>query len=408
MTRKNSLFVCLLTFALLGSLLLTGCQQPQPAEKTAGQTTVTEMEKKAEPSQDAEQNTQPEAVKSEETTPAPTPRLSVVATTFVVRDLADKIGADNIKLTQLMTPGADPHSWEPTAEDMKKLEEADLILANGAGMEPWLEKLVDSNPSLKEKVVLTSAGIDLIQSSHHHEDEEGDEHADCDHEDGDCDHDHDHEDGDCDHDHKDADHDHKREDHDEDHEDHHHDDCDHDSCCHHHGGVDPHTWLAPLNALKQAETICKALGEKDPDMAKDYEMRLTFLTKGLKELDQLYKEGLKPLKHRLLVTNHEAFAYLCQAYDLEQLGITGVYADEEPSAGRMAEIIDLVKEKDVKCIFTEQLLSTKVAEAISEATGAKTAQLNPFGNVSQEEIDNGVDYFSLMIANLETLKANLD
>ena len=108
-----------------------------------------------------------------------------------------------------------------------------------------------------------------------------------------------------------------------------------------------------------------------------------------------------------IVVSHEAFGYLCHAYGLEQLAIKGISSDSEPTPGRMAEMIDFVREHEVKVIFFEELASPKVAEAIARETGARTMLLNPLEGLSEENLRAGKDYFSVMEENLEALKQAL-
>lgn len=296
-------------------------------------------------------------------------KAKVIGTSYVMAYFAREIAGDKLDVQQLLPPGAEAHGWEPTAQDMVSLQDSSLIIANGAGMESWLPSLLESIPGAKDKLVDTSEGLELLAGgghTHEHEEEHADEHE---------------------------------------HEEEHTDEHGHHS--HEHGLYDPHTWLSPLQAKAQAENIMRALIRLDHDNEKTYRENFDKLAVRLDELDRKFKEELKSLSHRTLVTNHEAFAYLCHAYDLEQIGITGVYADEEPSPARMAEIIELVKEHGIPCIFTEELLSPKIAEMISESTGARNAELNPIGNITQEQLDAGEDYFTLMEKNLSTLLREL-
>ena len=124
---------------------------------------------------------------------------------------------------------------------------------------------------------------------------------------------------------------------------------------------------------------------------------------------------MSALPNKSIVVSHEAFGYLCDAYGLTQMGIEGLSPDSEPDPARMAEIIDFVKANHVKVIFFEELVSPKVAktiaketETIAAETGAQTRVLNPLEGLSDEELKNGADYFSVMEDNLKQLKAALE
>ena len=110
-----------------------------------------------------------------------------------------------------------------------------------------------------------------------------------------------------------------------------------------------------------------------------------------------------PLPNRTIVVAHEAFGYLCDAYGLTQVGIEGLSPDSEPDPGRMAEVIDFVREHSISTIFFEELVSPKVAEAIASETGAQAKMLSPLEGLSDEQAAAGADYFSVMHDNLAAL-----
>ena len=177
---------------------------------------------------------------------------------------------------------------------------------------------------------------------------------------------------------------------------------------HDHGQFDPHVWLSPVNAKKEMENIKNAYVKADPENKDYYEKNYQTYTAEFDKLDQEYKDTLSALPNKSIVVSHEAFGYLCDAYGLTQMGIEGLSPDSEPDPARMAEIIDFVKANHVKVIFFEELVSPKVAETIAAETGAQTQVLNPLEGLSDEELKNGADYFSVMEDNLKQLKAALE
>ncbi len=109
-----------------------------------------------------------------------------------------------------------------------------------------------------------------------------------------------------------------------------------------------------------------------------------------------------------MVTSHDAFGYLAARYGLEVEGIAGLSPDAEPDPARLAELADLAEEEGVTTIFTETLVSPDIAETLArEAGGLQTAVLNPLEGLTEDEVDAGDDYFSVMRANLETLRQGL-
>jgi len=167
---------------------------------------------------------------------------------------------------------------------------------------------------------------------------------------------------------------------------------------------DPHIWLDPLKAKIEMENIKKALVEADPENKDYYEENYEMYSIEFDNLHNEYKAILDPLINRDIVVSHEAFGYLTKAYDLNQIAIEGLTPDSEPTPSRIAQIIDFAKVNHVKVIFFEEMVSPKVAESIAKAIDAKTAILNPLEGLTDEQIENGNDYFSVMRENLKTLE----
>lgn len=275
-------------------------------------------------------------------------KLNIVASFYPMYDFAKRIAGDYADVTCLVPAGTEPHDWEPSSKDMKTIQEADFLIYNGAGMEHWVKDVLDGLGSDTKLVsVETSKGVNLLSL------EEDDDH-------------------------------------------------DHD-----HGGTDPHVWLSPLNAKIQMKNICDALSEKDSEHKTEYAANLDKANADFDTLDSEFHKGLDPLPNKTIVVSHQAFGYLCEAYGLTQMPIEGVEADAEPNAQEMKEITEFVKEHNVKVIFTEELVSPKVAQAIAEATGARVEELNPLEGLTDEELKAGEDYLSVMRDNLKALEGAL-
>lgn len=336
-------------------------------------------------------------------------KLKVAASFYPMYDFALKIGADQIDLINLVPSGTEPHDWEPSASDLTNLEKADVFIYSGAGMEHWVDRVLNSLTNSDLTVVEASDGI-ALRTSDEDEDEE--------HE-----HDHDHEehnDGERDeHDHKDEDHNggEQEEQEDHDHEEHH----DHEKSSHffdltsheshaghsHDGGLDPHVWLNPEYAKKEMENIKNAFISADPKNKDFYEANYQKYAAEFDRLDEDFHNTIEPLPNREIVVAHEAYGYLCDAYGLTQVGVEGLTPDSEPTPRRMARIIDFVREHHVKVIFFEALTSSKSADTVAAETGIKTAVLNPLEGLSGEEIEAGNDYLSVMRENLKALSEAL-
>ena len=244
-------------------------------------------------------------------------KLRVLTSFYPMYDFACKIGGDCIDVTNMVPSGTEPHDWEPSTNDLKNLEKADVFIYNGADM-----------------------------------------------------HEHAHE---------------------------------HEGADHHHGDFDPHVWLDPENAKIEMEAIKDALCAADPENSTVFQSNYEKYAAELDALDKEYSDTLSPLPNRTIVVAHEAFGYLCDAYGLTQVGIEGLSPDSEPDPGRMAEVIDFVREHSISTIFFEELVSPKVAEAIASETGAQAKMLSPLEGLSDEQAAAGADYFSVMHDNLAAL-----
>lgn len=290
-------------------------------------------------------------------------KLNVMASFYPMYDFATKVGGDKVEVTNMVPAGTEPHDWEPAATDVKNLEEADVFIYNGAGMEHWTEDVLGALDNKELKVVEASRGLTLLEGKEEDEEETEDSSSDSDASDESTDSE---------------------------------------------ITYDPHVWLNPLNAKAEMENIKNAFVEADPDNKDYYEQNYETYAEKFDQLDKEYKDGLADTKSKDLITSHEAFGYLCQAYGLNQVGIEGLSPDSEPDASRMNEIIKFAKENNVKTIFFEELVSPKVSETIADEIGAKTAVLNPLEGLTDDEISSGEDYFSVMESNLKTIEDALN
>lgn len=281
-------------------------------------------------------------------------RLRVLTSFYPMYDFACKIGGDCIDVTNMVPSGTEPHDWEPSTNDLKNLEKADVFIYNGADMEPWADDLLVSRSDTL-RVVEASENVELRTTDGEHE------------------HTHEHEGAD-----------------------------------HHHGDFDPHVWLDPENAKIEMEAIRDALCAADPENSTVFQSNYEKYAAELDALDAEFREKLAPLLNRTIVVAHEAFGYLCDAYGLTQVGIEGLSPDSEPDPGRMAEVIDFVREHSISTIFFEELVSPKVAEAIASETGAQAKMLSPLEGLSDEQAAAGADYFSVMHDNLAALMEALN
>jgi zinc transport system substrate-binding protein len=169
------------------------------------------------------------------------------------------------------------------------------------------------------------------------------------------------------------------------------------------GAVDPHVWLDPSIMAVIVDEVAARLAQIDPAHRETYEANAQELNSRLAALDRDYSEALSSCGSRDIVTSHAAFGYLAERYDLNQVSISGIDPEAEPSPERLAEVARFVQEHDVSTIFFEELVSPEVAETIASETGAHTAMLSPL----ESEPQSG-DYVDAMKDNLATLTEALD
>lgn len=168
------------------------------------------------------------------------------------------------------------------------------------------------------------------------------------------------------------------------------------------GTVDPHFWLDPTRLADVADAVGQRLGEVDPAHAAAFTDRAAEVRAELEALDAELAEGLAGCAGTDLVTSHTAFGYLAARYDMEQVGITGLSPESEPSPKALAEVADFVADNDVRTIYSETLVSPEVARTLARETGVQTAVLDPLEGLSSES--SGEDYRSVMRANLAVLQ----
>ncbi|KAA0689927.1 metal ABC transporter substrate-binding protein [Enterococcus faecium] len=291
-------------------------------------------------------NTNKEADKKED--------LTIVATFYPMYDFTKEIVGDEGNVKLLIPAGTEPHDFEPSAKERAEISDADVFVYNSSDMEFFVDSLKDSVDSKQTLMIEAAKGIDRLES------QEADEHEES--EEG---HDHAHE-------------------------------------------YDPHVWLDPVLAIKEVRTIAGELGEKYPDKKVIFTKNADAYIKKLETLDQKYSEELKNATNRTFVTQHAAFAYLANQYNLEQVAISGVSPDQEPTPSRLAELKEFVKKNNIKVIYFEENASSKVAETLSNETGVKLEVLNPLESLTNEQIKAGENYISVMEKNLEALKESIN
>lgn len=263
--------------------------------------------------------------------------LKIVTSFYPLYEIAHRIGGDLVTLKNIVPGGTEPHDYEPTARDIIDMREADLVLYNGMGLEPWKDKII---PDLQKNNTPTVQISDLLKNVII--------------------------------------------------------------------ANDPHFWLDPLNYKIETEEISKKIIELDPTHGDSYKLNTKKFIRELDALDLAYASGLKTCKFDTFITNHGAFSYLAKRYHLNIIPIAGLSPDIEPSPKTMADITNIIKQKSIRYILTETLVSSKIADTLAASSGAKTLLLNPLEGLTNEEISAGENYISIMKDNLSNLQTALE
>ena len=284
-----------------------------------------------------------ETATPEVTTEVATEKIQIVAGFYPLAYAAEGVAGDLAEVVSLAGPGVEPHDLELTPGDVAKINDADLVVYIPEFI-PALDAVVKTLD--QSKVINATQGITLISGdSHSHEGEEA----------------HSEEEG-----HSDE------------------------------SATDPHIWLNPSNMVLIGKSIAKALSALTSDSAID-ENRSSF-ENGLNALATDYTAKLANCSIKALVVSHEAFGYIANAYGFEQVGISGLSPEAEPSPARLAEVAKIAKAENATTIYYESLVDPKVAKTLADELKITAEMLDPL-----ESPPASGDYLSVMQQNLDTL-----
>ena len=233
-------------------------------------------------------------------------KLPVVTSFSILADMVHQVGGEHIQITNMVGPDADAHTYEPTPDDAKALLKAKLIIKNGLGFEPWLDRLVTSTET-RASVISASHGViprSLV------------------------------EDGET--------------------------------------IPDPHAWHNLANTELYIANITKALIAADPANKADYQRNSQTYLKQIYALlaEAKAKLGSLPPGNRKIVTSHDAFGYLGQAYGIDFMAPQGLSTEREPSAAEVAALITQIRQAKVKAVFMENIKDARLLKQIADESGA--------------------------------------
>ncbi|WP_407372035.1 metal ABC transporter substrate-binding protein [Carnobacterium sp.] len=288
----------------------------------------------------------------QENTQPETDKLNVVTTFYPMYDFTKNVAGDEAEVTLLLEAGTDTHGYEPSAKEVAAISDADVFVYNSEEMEVWVSSVLESIGTENTVVVNASEGISLLESTeedHHDENEE---------------------------------------------EGHHHE-------------VDPHIWLDPVLAQEEVINIKEGLVAADPENEEIYETNAIQYNEKLQALEKEFTNAFSDATNRVFVTQHAAFAYLANRYDLEQVSIAGISTEEEPSPAKLAELQDYINANDIHYIYYAETSSSKIAETLANETGTELEILNPIEGITTEDQEKGTDYIQLMKNNLAALQKSI-
>ena len=294
-------------------------------------------------------------------------KINVVATTPMVGEFVSQVGGDNINLTVIMPPEADPHTYEPAPQDAGTIADADLVFYTGLRYEPAaVVKLLESSACSTDVLAEVGENVFPIEFKEGGHDDHGD------------------------HD------DHDEEGHD-DHEGHE---------GHDHGAFDPHFWFDPNRVAYATEYIESKLVEFDPSNASSYEAAGSAYTDELKSLTGQVSDLIStvPSQNRKLITTHESLGYLEAKFGLEVLStiIPSLDSANEISPAQLVDVIDVIEDNNVKVIFIEAEAPSVYAETIVAETGIKAVE-----GLWVETLKEGQSYPDFLISAVELIVENL-
>jgi zinc transport system substrate-binding protein len=280
----------------------------------------------------------------------------IVTTLFPFYDITRTLIGDQAEISLLLPPGIEPHSFEPTPQDIVKLQEADIFIYTGDIMEPWVKDIISDLPKTVT-IVNASNGITLIEGvdDHGHDDDHGDEKN-------------------------------KEK-----------------------LALDPHFWLDFNNTTIATNTISQALMSLN-DINKDMlNQNTSTLTQNLSQLDIDYRESLVKCRNKTIIqAGHRTFGYLAHRYNLEYITTEELSPNSDTSAQDISKLIDEIKEEKAKAVFSEELIEPRIAKTVSDETGVPILLLNGAHNITSDQLKNNISFITIMRENLNNLHIGLD
>lgn len=294
--------------------------------------------------------------------------FSVVTVNFVQYDFARAVMGSDENLTMIMKPGAQIHSFEPSLSDIESIKSADVFIYNGGESDAWIEKVFESVDTKSTKKVALMDYAMLIEEHH-----SGHSHS---------------------HSHNHTIHSHE----------------DESDECNFKFGYDEHIWTSPKNAIIMVDEICTALCSANPEMADVYRKNADEYISQISMIDETLKDITDRSKSKFIaVGDRFPFLYLASEYGLEYMAaFPGCSHENDASPSVIIDIIETMKEKNIKHVFYTESSDKAMTRTIKNETGAKELMLHSCQTVSQKDFEKGITYTDIMKENAKNLKEALN
>ena len=281
--------------------------------------------------------------------------LTIVTTVFPAYDFARQIGGERVSVTLLVPPGSESHSFEPTPQDILRIESCGLLFCNGGASEVWLEEILEG----REKDVPVLRMLDCVEALEEETVEGMQRVPEEDEEDG--------------------------------------------------PEYDEHVWTSPMNAGRICQALCETLCALDPENRDYYADNLTAYRTELEALNAAFREAVETGgRDTLLFADRFPVRYFVEEYGLKYYAaFPGCADDAEPSARTVAFLIDKVREENIPAVFTIEFSNEKMADVICEDTGCEKLRFHSCHTVGADELERGVTYLELMWGNVQSVKEAL-
>lgn len=270
-----------------------------------------------------------------------TGKLQVSVTFDAMKEFVEAIGQDKVEISTIIPAGTEPHDFEPKAQDLVGLSTAQVFVYNGLGMEAWVDEAVGAANNVNLVTVEASKGADAIENADPGEIEE-------------------------------------------------------------HGQYDPHLWISLKGAELEVKNIKDGLVQADPANQDFYETNYDDFIVQLESLYNEYNDKFQPVEKKSFVTGHAAFGYLCRDFGLEQNSVEDVFAEGEPTAQQLSELVEYCKANHVTTIFAEEMASPDVSQTLAKEVNAKVETIYTI-----ESAEDGMTYLERMQDNLTKIYESL-